>query len=336
MSKPKFKRLPNGFGAIVHLKGKRRKPWNARTPQMGLSETCCPIAFSLGCYETWQQAYDAIVKWHEKNDPEHYAPRLTFAECYKRMIETETESGQLAGNTVKSYAGAYKKLQPLHAKPVAEIRPAEIQRIIDEASGGYAALNTMKSVMRKVMRYALGQGLIDTDPSAYVAIHRRQETVKADKFFTWDELGILKQKAEAGDDFAALVLVMCYTGFRPAAYETLRIEDGCLVGGIKTESSKHRYVPIHPAIQKYVDERINAPYKRLVVAFRLNLKLMGFRPLTPHATRHTFKALCDMGGVDPIAARMLMGRPAGKDVHDIVYSHRTIDDLRREIEKIPW
>ena len=55
---------------------------------------------------------------------------------------------------------------------------------------------------------------------------------------------------------------------------------------------------------------------------------------TPHDFRHTFSWLADKYGMDNLSKHLIMGHSLGTDVESSVYGHRTIDELKAEIEKI--
>ena len=54
---------------------------------------------------------------------------------------------------------------------------------------------------------------------------------------------------------------------------------------------------------------------------------------TPQDTRHTFSRLCEKYGVAENDRKRMLGH-AFSDVTNAVYGHRTLEDLRGEIEKI--
>ena len=64
------------------------------------------------------------------------------------------------------------------------------------------------------------------------------------------------------------------------------------------------------------------------------LSSIGITGHTPHDCRHTFSWLCDKYGVDDLSKHLLMGHSLGNDVEKSVYGHRTVEELRTEIEKI--
>lgn len=64
------------------------------------------------------------------------------------------------------------------------------------------------------------------------------------------------------------------------------------------------------------------------------LERIGIKKHTPHDCRHTFSALCEKYGVAENDRKRMLGHSFGGDITNGIYGHRTVDDLRREIEKI--
>lgn len=54
----------------------------------------------------------------------------------------------------------------------------------------------------------------------------------------------------------------------------------------------------------------------------------------PHDCRHTFSMLCERYGVRENDRKRMIGHAFKDDVTNAVYGHRTVEDLRAEIEKI--
>jgi len=63
------------------------------------------------------------------------------------------------------------------------------------------------------------------------------------------------------------------------------------------------------------------------------LESLGIEKHTPHDCRHTFNSLCDRFSVVERDKKLMLGH-AFSDVTNKVYLHRTLEDLRGEIEKI--
>lgn len=132
---------------------------------------------------------------------------------------------------------------------------------------------------------------------------------------------------------------MIYSGFRISAYRQLEInmEEQYFRGGIKTSSGKNRLVPFNHEIIPFI-HKDNALFTKSVTVFRADfmssLRSIGIASHTPHDCRHTFSWLCDKYKVDTLAKKMLLGHSLGNDVTDLRYGHRTLDELRYEINKI--
>ena len=102
-------------------------------------------------------------------------------------------------------------------------------------------------------------------------------------------------------------------------------------------------MPIHPSIYGFVK---NVKYselytwgqnkyrKELFYPTLERLGISGNPKHTPHDCRHTFSALCEKYGVRENDRKRMLGHSFGGDVTNAVYGHRTLEELRTEIEKI--
>ena len=166
------------------------------------------------------------------------------------------------------------------------------------------------------------------------AKHRKEE-------FTDEELGLLW--AHKSDSIAQMLLVICYSGFRVTAYQTLDIHtqpEWYFQGGLKTAAGKNRIVPVHSAIQPLVSDLLSK-YGYLIPNpstfrkwIRKYLPTIGIvTDHTPHDCRHTFSRLCEKYNVPENDRKRLLGH-AFSDITNSVYGHRTLEELRASIEKI--
>lgn len=55
---------------------------------------------------------------------------------------------------------------------------------------------------------------------------------------------------------------------------------------------------------------------------------------TPHDCRHTFSMLCERYHVNENDRKRMMGHSFRSDITNGIYGHRSIEELRNEIEKI--
>ena len=61
---------------------------------------------------------------------------------------------------------------------------------------------------------------------------------------------------------------------------------------------------------------------------------LGIEKHTPHDCRHTFSMLCEKYEVNENDRKRMLGHSFGSDITNARYGHRTVEDLRTEIEKI--
>lgn len=332
----KYRRLPNGYGSVTKLTGKRRYPYNAKTPVLDYDETGKPLRFSLGCFSTRQEAINAINDWHA--DRGHYVQpdQTTVAEVFKAMLEKKEN---IADMTRRSYVSSFAVLRSLHDRPIRAVRLAELQTAIDNTGRSRSGVSMCICVLKLIYGYAIKNDIVEKDYTRFLenkgAVIPRPEN----KYVDIDALARIKRLAADGDRVAQVIVFMCYTGFRVSAYQTLEIDEEkrLLRGGVKTKESKGRIVPIKEEIMPYLylfPAKYDSCKSRAALAAFCATN--GFPAYTFHYFRHTFKYLCDLAGVDGVTSRSLMGHSLGADIHDAVYSHRDIAQLQAAISSLPW
>lgn len=323
-------KLPNGYGSIVKLAGRRRNPYMVRPPVKRWNEKGQPIYDkAIGYYKTWQEAYRALQEYND--DPLAYEKKdFTFAEVWA-MARAERAKSVTPG-TLRVYDASYNRLQTLQNAHIRDLRLAHIQQAVDDISGSLSARKMALVVVKITYDYAVRFEIVKTDYSSRVRV-RGKDTTESHQPFTQDELDTLK--SHAGDPVVDMILIMCYSGFRVAAFQDLEVDTEQMLfrGGVKTRAGKDRVVPIHPALVpmlSHIDRRTTATIRNQM---RAKLEELGLQHHTPHDCRHTFSWLCDQSGMQPFTKKKLIGH-AGGDITDKVYGHRTLDELREAVEKI--
>ena len=249
---------------------------------------------------------------------------------------------KFSAGTARQYASTFKRFECFYDKYIEEITVQQIQNFVNEMSKTYSKnyIDLTLQVLKRVYKYAIRRGHITNDITASVKIPISAREEKHAIPYTQKELDAVWEAARAGHPTAISVLIQVHTGFRVGAFRGLVIDIGneTLTGGVKSGT---RTIPIHPAILPFVNDRKDEKSLILVSADSYEKRLkdmceeLGIERHTSHSGRHTFKMLCDRYGVNPIACRILMGHSIkGGDIHDAVYTHFELDDLRREIQKI--
>lgn len=359
--KKPFKRLPNGFGSIKKLSGKRRKPYYVCGPESRVHGVKIP-GEKIGSAETWEEGYQMLVLWWAEKEnmslPEKRkgitSPRhaYTFAKVYEMFYEEKYEKSlrQYSESTKYSTKTAFKNCASLHQKIFYKIGYKELQENLDslvkrDKPLKHASLELVVNLYHGMYDYALKYDMAEKDYSQFVEIRIPDDDEKGEPF-TPEELEILWQHTDIPEIQAALII--CYSGWRISEFASIKInpDNMTFYGGMKSDAGRGRTVPIHPRIRPLVSSYMDHPIKT-VQSYRINLyqvlTTLGIlyyikdgkkQKHTPHDLRHTFSWLCDTYGIDPLSKRIMMGHSLGKDVTDKVYGHRTLEQLRTEIEKI--
>ena len=119
-----------------------------------------------------------------------------------------------------------------------------------------------------------------------------------------------------------IILIMIYTGLRPTELleiqtENVHLDEKYMVGGMKTEAGKDRIIPLNDKIIPLVKNRYDANQKYL-----------------PHDGRHTFASLMDSAGANDVCIKLIMGHSMKNDTTKGTYTHKTLEELLTEVNKI--
>ena len=340
------RKLPNGYGSIKKLSGNRRNPYAAYPTTAGA--TTGPSGKhppAIGYFKDWHSAYAALQEYQKTP----YDPRMrnsTFEEVYTLFYRSKFENPrkELSLSAKQAYESAFKNCASLHRMRFQDVRKQEMQDVLDNCDLGYSSICNLKKLFSQMYRYAMENDITEKNYAQFVTNNHEDDTEKGEPFSP-EELRLLWKNKK--DPSVQMILILIYTGFRIKAFETMEINEEELYfkGGVKTAAGKGRIVPFHEAIRSYaLNFRKNFPnytaanfrktyfyptMDRLGITYAENGKKH-----TPHDCRHTFSWLCDKYKVDEVSKHFLMGHSLGKDVEKAVYGHRTLDELRTEINKI--
>ena len=348
------KRLPNGFGSIVKLsKQNLRKPYMARKT-VGKTEFGKPILKPIGYFETYNEAYEALVEYN-KNPYDIDAEGILFCEAYEQWSNEYYET--IAPSSTRSLIAAYAYCSPIYNMRFKDLRIHHLKGCINDAQVGQTTKERMKSLFNLMYDWALEHEIVATNYarnfSVKSVIIQENTTQKKPKVpFSKEEIKTLWKNVDKVE-FVDMILVGIYSGWRPQELAILQhkdidLENGWMTGGMKTESGKDRMVPIHPKVFFLIENRYNKNHdflfcdeksrdpkmtydkykKRFAkVMDRLNMKH------TPHEARHTFITIAKESKMDEYAIKKIVGH-AISDITEAIYTHRDQEWLKEEIEKI--
>lgn len=349
-----FHRLPNGFGQISEIKGTNlRKPFRAMV-SIGKDENGRPIQKMLrpeAYFATYKEAYEALLKYN--NNPET-SNQLTIQDLYDRWSKEKYKT--LSEGRIKAQESAWKYCGYLKALAVSEIRVNDIRTGIEQAKRTDSKGNIIKptptvqknilTILAQMFDYAVAYEITDRNPvrSYTKALLDKKPENKPHICFTEDELNILWEHAD--DTIVAMVLIQCYSGWRPGELCVMKtsdvnINDWTFTGGLKTDAGRNRVVPIHTRIRPLVLGLLNNSEYLTDMSYRVYysrfLSTMARYRLNPnhkpHDPRKTFVTRAKQAEVDEYAIKYLVGH-AIHDITEKVYTDRNINWLRSELEKI--
>lgn len=128
-------KLPNGFGSITEkTDGRRRRPFIIKKTIGGRSKV-------IGYAATYAEALAYLVEYNK--NPSLFAPSLvTFAEIFE--LWKAEKYPLISENTRNGYNAAYKNSESLHKKKFAELKLADLQRVIDHIRAAGSGYSTQK------------------------------------------------------------------------------------------------------------------------------------------------------------------------------------------------
>lgn len=363
-------RLPNGFGQISEIKGRNlRKPFRAMI-SVGKDHNGRPICKPLqpeAYFETYNDAYAALVEYNK--NPYELESTTTVEELYARWLPEyldslkERESGRGILNAWR-YCSAVRKLR------IADIRPRHIKACMESElvingeprTPSPAIQDTIKTLFNLLLDYAVECDLVDKNYARAYKPKSKYKVENGHSAYTDEEMDLLWEASDTSD-IAALIVIQCYSGWRPKELCMLELQNINLVedtftGGIKTEAGTNRTVPIHsrikPLVERlYEDARLRGEeylftypsrkgagtgadsryhhffwmYKNL----RDRLKLDPNH--RPHDGRVQFVTMAKRNDVNEYAIKYIVGHSI-RDLTEKVYTKRDPKWLKTEIEKI--
>lgn len=350
-------KLPNGYGSVYKIPGKRRRPWVAKkTLGWKVDEEKhknIQIQKAIGYYATRQEALTALAHYNE-NPYDLDRDTITFSEVYRKWSEEHFKT--IVPSAQRTLVSAYNYCTELHHMRMKAIRTIHLEETIAHADVGSATKGRMKSLFNLMYKYALKHDIVEKDYAALCNTVKRGKAAVPHIPFTQEEISLLWESVTF--PFVDMVLIGIYSGWRPQELAVLKTADVDLSnktyrGGLKTEAGQNRIVPIHPlvfdlvqnaytyALSIHSDHLFNDPnsqtgphltydkyrgrWKKIMNRFHLDHR--------PHDTRHTFVTKAKKAHMDEYLLKIIIGHSI-QDITESVYTHRTLEDLREAIRLI--
>lgn len=342
-------KYPNGFGGIVKLKGKRRRPYCVRiTVGWDLdaeNKKAKQIKKPLGYFETHAAALQALLDYN-KNPAAFEEVDLTFADVYDRWSRLKYRAA--SDSLIRSYRAAFRALAPLHELVFSSLRLVQIQRAVDLSNKNLPTMKNIKQLVIFLYEFAINHDLVVSnknlgqliDISAAPVASKRKPAI-----FTRQTINSLW--AASGSFAADVILVLLYTGLRVSELLDLKTEDinfgdrffqvvkSKTTAGVRSVPICSKILPVMVRIsgQEYFVEVSGSALK--YQAFLNNYFLPALEPLgvdhLPHDCRHSFISALSGLGVDSRVVRSIVGHKSGIVTEDI-YTHFSLPLLLEAVD----
>ncbi|MCM1245702.1 MAG: tyrosine-type recombinase/integrase [Roseburia sp.] len=375
-------RLPNGYGSVTKLSGNRRKPYQARITLGWTIDNkngkSVQNRITLGTYKTKKEALQALSEY-AANPYDIQNNGLTLSELYKKWTDAyfptlESKSSQ------RTIISAWKYCHAIHGMRVKDLRARHIKGIMEDAyiisergknagekvKASAGTKSRIKSMFNLMLDYALEYELIDKNYARAFdlsndIIKEKEAATRGHIIFTDEEMQTLWDNVDSLR-FVDWILIQCYMGWRPQELAKLKIADvhldeGYIIGGMKTNAGKNRIVPIHSRIFDLVKKNYEASaklggeylfndpsavkggmtisYDKYAGRFKKIISALNFREdHRPHDPRKTFITMAKKAQVDEYVIKRLIGHRI-TDITESAYTERDVDWLREELEKMP-
>lgn len=353
-AKAKHRKRAHGTGTI-------RKDTRYKSPYIAIAPASSHGAgrVYIGSYPDLKSAQEALDDYIKHGKPELYG--ATLEDVYK--LWSDIHYKRIKDPTV--WLAMWKRYTPLHKIKMSDIRTAHFQKYVNEATSKSSATK-LKSLALMLCRYALENDIVDKNYAEFIKLPKFDKTEKV--IFTKDQINTLWDHAD--DERIQVILSMIYMGFRLGEVvaltpENIHLEEGYVIGGIKTEAGTNRIIPFPVSIPEIKDFfvqwiaktknssrlfpvserqfRHQYFYQPLSELGMINGKLRSDAGnswifpdnshLTPHSTRHTFASLSASAGMRPENLQKIIGHADYSTTAD-VYIHSNIFELISEMSKL--
>ena len=350
-------RLPNGYGGVSKLSGRRRNPWRVRkTERWELDPDTGKVRqrfTTVGYYPTKAEALKALADYNKDPFDLKFSSK-TLGEVYDEWSERKYQ--EISQQNIKGYKAAWKLCDRIRNMRMVDIRLDHLQEVVDTSGKNSPTLKKLKILLKGLFDYAVIHDVITKDRNtvSYLDITKAgNPDARSRSPFTRQQIARLWDVYES-NEYYTVILMLIYSGLRIGELLDLEKKDVHLderwffVKESKTDAGV-RSVPIAkktlPFFQYWM-EKNNCPYllstpdgKHLAYHnytasyWMPLLSQIGMDSHRPHDTRHTCISLLTAAKVDERFIQKIVGHK-GQNVTQQVYTHLEIGELLAEIDKI--
>lgn len=349
-------RLPNGYGSVVKLSGKRRNPYVVRKTAGWRynkeKDKQVQEYIIIGYASTKAEGLQMLAEYN-KNPFDVSSAKTTFQEVFEKWSKSKFPT--ISDSNVKGYNASYKLCGTLYNKVFKEIKLADLQYVIDTCNKNYPTLRKLKVLFGQLYEYALKNDVCNKNYAEFVDIvkYKDRNPNKRDKN-KFDRYELERIWDQQEDKYYQIVLMLIYSGVRISEMLDLLKSDVHLeeqffdVIDSKTENGI-RKVPIADKVlpffkawyndtdSKYLLHTENGEhfkYRNYYDSYFVPLmENLGFDKTT-HCCRHTCISMLVEANVSQTIIKKIVGHSGAMTLTEKIYTHLDVKELINAINKI--
>ncbi len=271
-------------------------------------------------------------------------------EAFLRYCETER---MYSAHTADAYGSDLQEFFTVNDKSLNEITPTDVRVYIEylyDIDRERTTINRKLSTVRRFFRFALREGVVESNPAAAVASAKQSR--KLPDFLTIDEMFSFLDSME-GDTFLkirdrAMFELLYATGLRVGELVGLKASSVDYISGVvkvRGKGNKERMVPLStPALKRLRDYDVLRPkqsaayfvsksglplaardVRRILNKYIANLATA--KHITPHTIRHSFATHLLENGADLRMVQELLGHTSLSTTQ--VYTHISMEKMKK-------
>ncbi len=198
-------KLPNGYGSVYKLPGKRRKPFCARVT-ISVADGR-QIRKIIGYYKTKKEALSALADYN--NNPYDLSEKLLFKDIYKKWFKSRFDDNSNQ-NTVQSYESAFKRATLLHNKVFSDLKLKDLQLVVDQYQNSSAS--RLKILLKALYEWAVKYEYVNKNYAKDIDVKNPEHT-KEKRAFAQEHISLLWNTLPHNDKIG-IALMLIYSGVR--------------------------------------------------------------------------------------------------------------------------
>ena len=157
-------KLPNKYGSVYKLSGKRRKPWAVRKTvgwkQVPEKMKSYPIYEFIGFYATRSEALQALAAYNEDPYDLHFNT-ITFEEVYEKWSDIHFE--KVSASNVNGYKASFRLCDKIKDMKFVDIKLDHLQQVVDDSGKNTPTLKKLKIMFGLMYDYAVIHEIVSQD-----------------------------------------------------------------------------------------------------------------------------------------------------------------------------